>query len=77
MAEEPKYDVRILSEVERVIYDAAGVPVLVREVMYSTLQMSPGILRIPVAEYSEEERNTRIRLDIERRFKEKPTIVRL
>jgi len=77
MAEERKYDVRILSETERVIYDPAGMPVHVKEVLYSTLQMSPGILRIPIAEYSPEERNKRIRQDIERRFKEKPTIVRL
>ena len=77
MAEEEKYEVRILRERELIIYDKAGLPVPTKEVMYSSLQMTPGIIRIPVAEYSPEERNKRIRLDIEKRLKEKPEIVRL
>lgn len=75
MSEEKKHKVRILSEREVLLYDEEGAPVLTREVMYSTDLLTPGILRIPSAEYSEKERNKRIRADVERRLKEKPTIV--
>ena len=77
MADDPQYEVRILRETDKVIYDEAGLPVPTKEIMYSTLQLAPGIIRIPVAEYSPEERNKQIRLDIERRLKERPEIVRL
>lgn len=73
MSEEKKYHVRILSEEEKLLYDVDGAPVLTQEIMYATRLLTPGILRIPSAEYTEEERAKRIRVDIERRMNVKPS----
>ena len=75
MAEKQKYQVRILDERDVVLYDPLGVPVPTREVMYTTMGMTPSILRIPQAEYTEDVRDKRIREDIERRLTEKPKVV--
>lgn len=75
MAKEQKYSVRILDERDVVLYDPEGVPLPTREVMYTTMGMTPSIIRIPQAEYSEELRDKKIREDIERRLTEKPKVV--
>ena len=75
MSKEQKYSVRILDERDIVLYDELGRPTPTREVMYTTMGMTPGILRIPSVEYSEELRDKKIREDIQCRLTEKPKIV--
>ena len=75
MSEERRYQVRILDERDVVLYDELGRPTPTREVMYTTMGMTPSILRIPQAEYSEEARDKKIREDIQRRLTEKPKVV--
>ena len=75
MSEPRRYQVRILDERDVVLYDDLGRPSPTREVMYTTMGMTPGILRIPLAGYSEAERDKRIREDIQRRLTERPKVV--
>ena len=74
MAEEKRYRVRILDRRDVTLYDKDGVPVPTKEVMYSTMDLSPGILRIPLDKYSAEEEDRAVRADIESRLKVKPEV---
>ena len=74
MAEEKRYRVRILDRRDVTLYDKDGVPVPTKEVMYSTMDLSPGIVRIHLAEYSVEGEDKAVRADIESRLKAKPEV---
>ena len=74
MSEKEKVRVRIRSRRDMTVYDEDERPIPTKEVMYSTRFLSPGIVRIPLSDYSLEEEDRRVRDDIERRLSEKPEI---
>lgn len=74
MSREGKFRVRILDRRDMVLYDDDGMPVPTKEIAYSDRLLGPGIVRIPLAEYTQKEEDKRVRADIERRITEKPEI---
>ena len=74
MSEPLKFKVRILNRRDMVLYDEDGIPVPTREVAYSERLLGPGIVRIPIAKYTQELEDKTIREDLERRLSEKPEI---
>ena len=74
MSEEAKYRARILRRREITTYTPDEVPVPTMEIMYSTQHLTPGIVRIPVSDYSLEAEAKVMRADIDRRHEEKPEV---
>lgn len=56
------------------VYDEDERPIPTKEILYTTRFLSPGIVRIPLSEYSLEEEDRRVREDIDRRHGEKAEI---
>lgn len=74
MGEEVKQRVQIRSRTDMTIYDKDQMPVPTKEIMYTTQFLMPGIIRIPIAEYTLDEEAKHIRADIEKRLTERPEV---